>query len=97
MPEPRISWDRRVEGEEQHNNMINLMEARRELDEAATYIAVTGTPRTFYADDLDTETMIKQPIDWDFIQLVDTALNREEQYLAKQGIIFDVGDNQQPT
>lgn len=96
VPQPRISWDRRVEGEEQHNNTINLMEARRALDTAAARIAATGTPETFYYDDLDTDRPVGVPIGWDMIQVIDIALNREAQYLAKQGIIFDVSDNQQP-
>ncbi len=98
MPEPRISWDRHVAGEEQHHNAMNLREARRELDEAATYITATGTPRTFVIDDGDTGTTIRQPMDWDFIAREAMLLNRLEQTLAREGIIIvDARDNQQPT
>lgn len=97
MRELGIAWDRRVEGEEQHNNTLNLTEARRDLADAVKCIRETGTPRTFCIDDVDTGMTIMQPMDWDFIAREEMLLNRLEQNLARAGISYEPHDDQHPT
>lgn len=82
-------WNRRVEGEEQHNNVMNIMHGRHELDDAATRLVNTGTPETMTYDDLDRDTLVPMPLDWDLIEIIDHALKKGELLLEKEGIVFD--------
>jgi hypothetical protein len=82
-------WNRRVEGEEQHNNVINVAESLRELDTAATHLIDTGVPLKQTVDDLDHDTLFTEDLTWDMMDVIYHAVTKEKAYLERQGVVFD--------
>ena len=88
-PPLHINWNRPVANEELFNLSRDIPDARNRLDKAAGRLSETGTPDSIAYDDLDRDTVVGVPIDWDMIERLDFILNRGEQHLAKQGIVFE--------